>query len=274
MSELDFTALLDRVAPAVLSAGETVMRSFGSRATVELKADSSPVTEADRASERILLEALQGFAPDIPIICEEAASEGRVPKVDSAFFLIDPLDGTREFIAGRNEFTINVGLVVNGSPTFGVIFAPALAHLFLTTWPDRAVEVRVPRGAAWNDLRGKQHLSPMRTRRPEAGDLAALVSRSHAEPELPSLLEKLAVRSSRSLGSALKFCLIARGEADLYPRLGPTCEWDTAAGQAILEAAGGVVTALDGQPLTYGKAKEGFRNPGFLAWGRAPLAEW
>lgn len=273
MRELDFSTLLDSVAPAVLAAGEAVMRSFGAGAAVELKADSSPVTEADRASESILLDALRGFAPNIPVVSEEAASAGRVPPMREAFFLIDPLDGTREFIAGRNEFTINVGLVVNGLPTFGVILAPALAHLFMTTWADRAVEVRVPPGAGWSDLQGGQ-FPPLRTRRPEAGDLAALISRSHAEPELASLLEKLSVRSSRSLGSALKFCLIARGEADLYPRIGPTCEWDTAAGQAILGAAGGVVTALDGQSLRYGKAAEGFRNPGFLAWGRAPLAEW
>lgn len=273
MSEFDFTALLDSVAPAVLAAGEAVTRAFGAGGAVKLKADSSPVTEADRASESILLAALQGFAPDIPVISEEATGEGRAPQVREAFFLVDPLDGTREFIAGRNEFTINVGLVVNGAPTFGVIFAPALEHLFMTTWADRAVEVRVPHGAGWSDVLAEP-FAPLRTRRPEAGDLAALVSRSHAEPELASLLEKLSVRSIRSLGSALKFCLIARGEADLYPRLGPTCEWDTAAGHAILGAAGGVVTVLDGQPLTYGKAAEGFRNPGFLAWGRAPLAEW
>jgi 3'(2'), 5'-bisphosphate nucleotidase len=267
VDRFDHVALAQAMLAPVLAAGAVEMRYYRSDVTVEAKADNSPVTAADREAEAILLAGLAGAAPGIPVVAEEAVAEGRVPVVGRALFLVDPLDGTREFINKRGEFTVNVALVVDGAPRFGIIFAPAVAELYITLGPRRCGFATVSpdtRATRLADI----GLRDIATRAASAATLAAVASRSHLTPETEALLQRYPVKSRRDAGSSLKFCLLARGEADLYPRLGPTMEWDIAAGHAVLEAAGGGVVGLDGQPLRYGKAAEGYRSRHFVAFGR------
>jgi 3'(2'), 5'-bisphosphate nucleotidase len=266
----DYPRLLDELLPAVLAAGRIEMRHFKAGVSVETKADTTPVTVADREAEAILEEGLKRAAPGVPVIAEEAVAAGRVPAVADAFFLVDPLDGTRAFIRRDPEFTINVGLVEGDRPVFGIIYAPALDLLFATLAPDAAVEVRIAPDAAVTRLSERQ-MKPLHTREPDPGALVAFASRSHAAESTEAFLRRLPIAEKRKASSSLKFCLIARGEADLYARLGETSEWDTAAGHAILAAAGGSVTTLDGAPLRYAKKEKGFANPHFVAWGRSSL---
>jgi 3'(2'), 5'-bisphosphate nucleotidase len=206
----------------------------------------------------------------VPVVAEEAVAAGTLPAVGTTFFLVDPLDGTRAFINRSPEFTINIGLVEGNQPVFGLIYAPALELLFATLGPDEAVETRLApdaKGVRLESCPFKQ----LHTRAPDARALVAFASRSHAAESTDAFLKQLAIAEKRKASSSLKFCLIARGEADLYARLGQTSEWDTAAGHAILAAAGGSVTTVDGQPLRYGKRAQGFANPNFVAWGRTPL---
>jgi 3'(2'), 5'-bisphosphate nucleotidase len=269
MPSLNHSRLADALLAAVLSAGNAILRHRQAGVVVETKSDHSPLTAADREAEAIIIEALATVEPGVPVVAEEAVSAGSIPEIGAAFFLVDALDGTREFIAGGRDFTVNVGLVIDGIPQFGIVFAPALGRLFATTEGSRAVEAAMPaaEGAGLSALRAE----PIRTREPDPGRLTAVASRSHRSPNLELFLKKLPVNEQKSIGSSLKFCLVARGEADLYPRFGPTREWDTAAGHAILSAAGGMVTALDGTPLTYGKASASYGNPDFVAWGRRSL---
>ena len=272
MSRFDHEQLADRLLPAVLEAGAIEMRYFREGVATETKADSSPVTAADREAEVVLLAALAQAAADIPVIAEERVSQGIVPAVGDAFFLVDPLDGTREFINQRGEFTVNVALIERGQPVFGIVYAPALSELYVTLGPDRAVFARALPGGASTHLAALGSMD-IRTRKPDPAALTAVASRSHLTPETDQFLARYQVADRRNAGSSLKFCLLARGEADLYPRLGPTMEWDTAAGHAVLAAAGGCVTTPEGAPLRYGKAADGFRNPHFVAWGtRQPTA--
>jgi 3'(2'), 5'-bisphosphate nucleotidase len=263
--------LLEALLPAVLAAGRAEMRHFGSGVAVETKADTTPVTVADHVAEEILLAGIGKAAPGIPVIAEEAVAAGKMPSIGNAFFLVDPLDGTRAFIRQSPEFTINIGLIENRCPVFGIIYAPALAQLFATLAPDKAVEVAIAPDAgpaSLADLRTKR----LTTRKPNPQALVAFASRSHATESTDAFLQRLPIAEKRRASSSLKFCLIARGEADLYARLGQTSEWDTAAGHAILSAAGGTVTTLEGVPLQYGKSDAGFANPHFVAWGtRRPL---
>jgi 3'(2'), 5'-bisphosphate nucleotidase len=247
------------------------MAYYGGALDVDRKADSSPVTAADRESEAILIEALAKAAPGIPVVAEESVASGSIPMVGDAFFLVDPLDGTREFINKCGEFTINVGLIEAGRPVFGLVYAPALGELFATIGPGRAVMTEVAPDAPARALTDYT-LRPLLARIPDAAALVAVESRSHRNAKTEAYLARFAVQDSRRCGSSLKFCLIAKGEADFYPRLGETSEWDTAAGQAILEAAGGTVVMLDGAPLRYGKSGSGFLNPHFVAWGRSVIA--
>lgn len=256
--------------PVVLTAGAIEMRYYTGDIVTELKSDNSPVTAADRDAEALIVQALAHLAPGIPVIAEEAVAAGRVPEFGRTFFLVDPLDGTREFIAKRDEFTVNIALVANGSPTLGIVYAPALSALYLTEGNGGAVEAKaapVAQGANSAAL----DLKPINARDPDPAALVAVASRSHTTPETEAILARYPIASRRNAGSSLKFCLLARGEADIYPRLGPTCEWDIAAGHAVLAAAGGSVTALDGSPLQYGKRNERFLNPYFMAWGRKAL---
>jgi 3'(2'), 5'-bisphosphate nucleotidase len=235
--------------------------------TVRDKSDTSPVTAADEAAERIILADLAVIAPDVPVVAEEAVAAGKVPAISGTtgaerFFLVDPLDGTREFIGHRDEFTVNIALIEQGKPVLGVVFAPARRELY---WGD----VRVGRAGYINaDPDGTMpSMGTAINARPAPVDgLTAVASRSHRTPETDAFLANYPVKEFRSIGSSLKFCLVAAGEADIYPRIGTTMEWDTAAGHAVLVAAGGRVTGPEGEPFTYGKP--GFRNGNFIARGR------
>lgn len=263
-NRLDYAALARGLMAGVLEAGRIEMRHYEAGVETEYKGDQSPVTAADREAEDVLVDAIASAAPGTPIVAEEAASQGRVPRAARTFFLVDPLDGTKEFINKRGEFTVNIALVSDGVPVFGIVYAPAMGDLYVTLGKDKAVAAKVELAAARYDDCAFQ---PIAVRAPYLGGLTAVASRSHMSAEGEAWLSKWKIMFRRDAGSSLKFCSIARGEADLYPRHGPTMEWDTAAGDAVLRAAGGVVTTLDGKPLRYGKAAEGYRNPYFIAWG-------
>jgi 3'(2'), 5'-bisphosphate nucleotidase len=243
-------------------AGGAIMVVYGTDFAVRDKADSSPVTVADESAEKIILADLEAIAPDIPVVAEEAVAAGRVPVIADRFFLVDPLDGTKEFVARRDEFTVNIALIENGEPVLGVVFAPARRELF---WGDvragKAGHIDADPDGTMPSLG-----NPITARKPPPQGLVAVASRSHRSPETDTFLTNYPITDFRSIGSSLKFCVVAQGQADIYPRIGTTMEWDTAAGQAVLTAAGGRVTTLEGQPFRYGKP--GFKNGNFVAWGR------
>ncbi len=270
MRAFDPEQLTAALLPAVLDAGRVEMQHFETGVAIETKADRSPVTVADREAEAILLAALSALMPNIPVVAEEAVAAGHVPALADRFFLVDALDGTRLFIRGKPEFSVNIGLVEYGRPVFGLIYIPPTGDLYVTRGAGASSWAHAPCWPAqqldYNDL----VFSPLATREPDLANLKAFNSRT-AGSASASLLEALNVRHTEPVGSSLKFCLIAAGQGDIYARLGATSEWDTAAGQAILEAAGGSVTTLDGAPLTYGKASGTYRNPHFVAWARRPL---
>jgi sulfate adenylyltransferase subunit 2/3'(2'), 5'-bisphosphate nucleotidase len=237
-------------------------------ATAEWKEDGSPVTVADQRAEAIILEGLCKLAPGVPVVAEESVAAGRIPEIGAEFFLVDPLDGTKEFLRGadsRGEFTVNIALVRDRAPIAGVVLAPALSRLWVAgterAWATNTVE----RGD------GMEPLQPIHVRPAPDGGVRAIASRSNRNAETEAYLELYDVAEFREAGSSLKFCLLAEGKADLYPRLAPTMEWDTAAGDAILRAAGGRTVTLDGAPLAYGKrgrtGAADFANPGFVALG-------
>ncbi|MBB5517856.1 3'(2'),5'-bisphosphate nucleotidase CysQ [Amphiplicatus metriothermophilus] len=252
-------ALLEELAALALKAGAEIMRVYAEDFAVEAKGDASPVTKADHLSERIILDGLGRIAPDIPVLAEERASAGDIPALGETFFLVDPLDGTREFIGRNGEFTVNIALVRHGRPALGVVYAPALGKLYAGA--EKAFRLAVTGGTP-----GPRETIRARTAPP--GGLVAVASRSHRTPETDAFLKDRNVADFTAAGSSLKFCLIAEGAADVYPRFGRTMEWDTAAGQAVLEAAGGrVLVHPEETPLVYGKAWRGFDNPHFVAWG-------
>ncbi len=266
MSAIEHTRLASALLPAVLTAGAIEMRYYRAGVAVETKADESPVTAADREAEAVLVAAIAAAAPGVPIVAEEAVASGQMPVLGTEFFLVDPLDGTREFIAQRGEFTVNVALIRNGAPIFGIVYAPARDELYVTLAPDIAAMARIaPREG--NIALDEIGLRTIHTRAPEPTALAALVSRSHSTPETEDFLSRFDIAARCDAGSSLKFCVIARGDADIYPRLSRTMAWDTAAGHAVLAAAGGNVTTLDGQPLRYGNTAAALANPSFVAWG-------
>lgn len=246
---------------AALEAGDEIERIYAAGCDTIEKADGSPVTIADQRAEAIILARLRSAFPDIPVLAEEEAAAGRIPDVGRRFFCVDPLDGTRGFIQRNGEFTVNIALVEDAEPVAGVIYAPDSGLLYYGGRGDGAFRVR-PGGQA----------EAIRPRpRPEGG-LTAVGSRGHASHGTAEKTAHLGIANFVPSSSSLKFCLVAEGTADVYPRHGRTAEWDTAAGQAILEAAGGRVMALDEEgreagPLRYGKAEARFLNPGFIAWG-------
>jgi 3'(2'), 5'-bisphosphate nucleotidase len=263
--------LAGRLIPSILEAGAVEMRYYLTDVEVEAKADRSPVTAADKEAEAILLKALAEIAPGVPVVAEEAVSEGRLPQIGDMFFLVDPLDGTKEFINKRGEFTVNVALIEHGAPVLGLVYAPAIGELYATLGPGRAGLARVA-----TDVRARgiddYSFADIHVRAPDPERLVAVASRSHMTAETEAFLARYAIAERRDSGSSLKFCAIARGDADIYPRLAPTMEWDIAAGHAVLLAAGGSVTSPDGRPMRYGKTTSGFRNGDFIAWGtRTPL---
>jgi 3'(2'), 5'-bisphosphate nucleotidase len=246
-------------------AGRVIMSIYSPALRAVAKADGSPVTEADTAAERVIRSGLSELMPDVPILAEESFAAGTGP-MPSRFFLVDPLDGTREFMTGSHEFTVNIALIEGGEPTVGCVYAPALDCLYLGG--EGAFRVELRPGEAVPAL---DSMDALRTRPYPPEGLCAVASRSHLDDESEALLGRLPIAARKPAGSSLKFCMIAQGDSDIYPRLAPTMEWDTAAGQAVLTSAGGCVIGRDGSPLRYGKAETGFRNDGFVAWGRAPL---
>ena len=259
--------LMDALADLASAAGAVVMAHFG-KCNAEIKGDGSPVTIADREAEELILAGLARLVPGVPVISEEAASAGILADAGDDFILVDALDGTKEFVACTDQFTVNIGLIHRGHPVGGVVFAPALSRLWLAG--ARAETCTLAPGAGMAAATGR-HAITVRT--PPQSGLVAVASLRHMTPETEAYLTRLVVAERRAAGSSLKFCLLAEGQADIYPRFSPTMEWDTAAGDAVLRAAGGLVVTADGQPLTYGKRGEGYHNPDFIATGaRASLA--
>lgn len=263
------STLGEAMLPAVLEAGRLEMGYFTGGFTIEKKADLSPVTVADREAEAIIVAALHRLVPGIPVVAEEQGAAGANPPHGELFFLVDALDGTRLFIRQKPEFSINIGLVDRGRPVFGLIYVPPTGELFLTGGDGASYAARVyPEDAAAKLSHLSRH--QLSAREADAAHIVAYNSRS-AGGAAAQFLDELGVAEGRPLGSSLKFCRIAAGEGDVYARFGQTHEWDTAAGQAILEAAGGAVFTADGLPLTYGRADSNYTNPHFVAWGRRPL---
>jgi 3'(2'), 5'-bisphosphate nucleotidase len=248
------TVALDQVIGAARAAGEAVLDEYGSGTAARSKADGSPVSAADERAQEIILARLAEIAPDVPIVAEE----GRGPAADpppGPFWLVDPLDGTKEFLDGTDEFTVNIALIEDRAPVLGVVLAPARGLLFAS---GPGLGPSVEDGSARRTITSR--------RIPSEG-ATVVSSRSHGDRQaLERFTAGRRVARMVTAGSSLKFCLLAAGEADLYPRFGRTMEWDTAAGDAVLRAAGGRVTDLDGNLLVYGKS--GFANPHFIAWGR------
>ncbi len=248
----DRVALLDALIPVIRQAGDVILDIYRTDFEVRGKDDSSPVTEADEKAEALILPALAVLLPGVPVVAEEAVAAGHIPEVGERFWLVDPLDGTKEFINRNGEFTVNIALIENGQPVLGVVLAPALGRLFGGA---------VGTGAWIEDDDGRR---PIHVRTPPEAGVTVVASRSHGDATaLDAFLAPYTVAELRSAGSSLKICLVAAGEADLYPRLGRTMEWDIAAGHAVLAAAGGVITTINGVPLGYGKP--GFDNPHFVA---------
>ena len=263
MSADTFAVSLARI---VVAAGEPVASIYARGFEARRKADASPVTDADLAAEHVILDRLAAAFPGVPAVAEECVSTGSVPELGDRFFLVDPVDGTREFIARRNQFTVNIALIENGRPLAGAIYAPLLERVWFGG--DSSYALAVAPGAEFDAAEAGR----IRVRTPAATGLLALVSRSHHDPDTEAYLARLPVAERRYVGSSLKFCWISEGLADVYPRLGETREWDTAAGHAIVAAAGGDVTTPDGGPLCYGDANGGFRRLGFVAVGGFRIA--
>lgn len=261
-------ALIDSLTTIVSRAAEAVLTIRASALNPRTKADASPVTAADEASEALIMEGVARLMPGVPIISEEAHARGAAAAGGSEFVLVDPVDGTRELVAGRDEFTINLGLVQAGRPTFGIVAAPALGLVWRTAVGGGAERLRLAPGAAAN---AASDIVAIRTRpMPKIGIVAA-VSRSHFDAATDAFLTRLGAQFGEvtrlASGSAIKLCRVAEGAADVYPRLAPTHQWDIAAGHAVLAAAGGTVTTPDRLPLFYPPGAEALRVPGFIAWG-------
>lgn len=250
----DAARLLPALLDIVERAGAVVLEHYAGPIEASSKADRSPVTAADHAAEALIEAGLRALASDLPIVAEEAVAAGRIPELGQGpFWLVDPLDGTREFLSRNGEFTVNVGLVVDATPRLGVVGAPAIGRLWWGVVGD----------GAWTREDGIDR--PIRVRPRPAEGLVAIASRSHRDAETDAWLAAHRIARTVSAGSSLKFCLVAEGRADVYPRFGRTMEWDTAAGHAVLAAAGGRVVDRSGRPLGY--RKPGFENPPFIAWG-------
>ncbi|ALO46361.1 3'(2'),5'-bisphosphate nucleotidase CysQ [Pseudohongiella spirulinae] len=251
---MDYAHLIPALEQIARDAGRLIMQIYATDFSVYGKDDNSPVTDADHQAEALIEQALRVLTPDIPIVAEEAAAAGREDEAEGCFWLVDPLDGTREFVSRTGEFTVNIGLIVRHVPVLGVIYAPALDRLFSGV---------VGQGAWLTEASGRRQIT---TRKAPAEGLTVVASRVHGDTAvMQDYLADKRVASVCNAGSSLKMCLIAAGEADLYPRFGRTMEWDTAAGHAILRAAGGRLTDTAGEELGYGK--RGYENPDFIALG-------
>jgi 3'(2'), 5'-bisphosphate nucleotidase len=250
---VDTAKLIDELAEAAREAGEAIFTIVRRGFEVESKHDMSPVTEADRAAELIILGALARAAPGVPVVAEEEVAAGRIPAHDDFYFLVDPLDGTKEFIRGGEDYTVNIGLIQGGVPRLGVVYAPATRRLHGGVVGEGAW---VDEGRGWESIHTRERGS----------EITAVASKSHLNQATIEYLEAaVGACAYVSVGSSLKFCMVAEGKADIYPRAAPTSEWDTAAGHAVLLAAGGLVDGPDGAPLRYGK--RAFLNRAFVATG-------
>jgi 3'(2'), 5'-bisphosphate nucleotidase len=252
-------ALMEPLTGLVMRAGAAILGVNRAAMKIDGKADGSPVTEADLAADRIIAEGLARLIPEVPALSEECAHLAK-PPYGGSFFLIDPLDGTKEFIAGRNEFTVNLALVTNGTPLLGIIGAPALGLIWRGLVGRGAERLTTGKGSV---------AEPIRTRPlPKRGEpWIAAVSRSHGDSRTEAFIEARPGAIRQMFGSAVKFGRVAEGGADIYPRLAPTCEWDVAAGHAVVTAAGGKITDAQGAALKFGAGREGFIVPEFIAWG-------
>jgi 3'(2'), 5'-bisphosphate nucleotidase len=248
------------LAQIAAEAGAVVMRHYRDGAQARLKADRSPVTDADEEAERLILARLAATFSGVPVVAEEEAAAGRVAQTGRHFFLVDPLDGTREFLSRNGEFTVNIAEITDGVPTAGVVYAPAIARLFYGD-AQGAFELALEPGGTADFAQARA----IATRLPPTDGLVAVGSRSHGDAATEEFLKSFSIKQFSSAGSSLKFCLVATGEADIYARGGRTMEWDTAAGHAVLSAAGGSVKNWNGTPFLYGKP--GFENPAFVARG-------
>lgn len=251
------------LADLALAAGREIMTIYAHPVVARAKADLTPVTEADEAAEKIILAGLKAQDGAIPVISEEAAAAGFIPKTGQRFYLVDPLDGTKEFLSRNGEFTVNIALIDKAVPVAGIVYAPAIGRIFCGEMGQGAFEAQMEAdqdlsACAWRALK-------VRKTAPEGPVVVA--SRSHRDERTEAYLKGMKVKKIVSAGSSLKFCLLAAGEADLYPRFGRTMEWDTAAGHAVLAAAGGHVELETGEPLLYGKVERGYDNPAFIARG-------
>jgi len=253
---------------AAVEASKLILEIYRQGADAKVKSDGSPVTEADEKGEAAILAVLEAEAGDIPIIAEESVAGGAEAKAHPKFFLVDPLDGTKEFVKQTGEYTVNIALIENGEPVAGVVTVPANGTVFVG---------EVGKGATkqaydFDTLQPKGEPEPISVRERPAAGATAMMSASHGSDETKALLDRLGATDVMPAGSSLKFCAIAEGRADLYPRLGRTMEWDTGAAHAVLRAAGGEVYEFDNQerggPLRYGKEERGFDNPHFLAVGK------
>jgi 3'(2'), 5'-bisphosphate nucleotidase len=250
-------------AALALEAGAAVARVLASGPKARVKKDSSPVCDADLFAEAVILEGLVHYAPHLPVVAEELCASGDIPKLDGGpFILVDPVDGTRELLAGRDCFTVNIALIRDGAPAASAVYAPARGKMFVAG--ARAWRFDAPPGGK---LPPRPQWAEIHARKMPKDEAIAVASQSHRDPETDAFLARLPVRRVVATGSSLKFCMLAAGEADVYPRFGPTREWDIAAGDAVLRAAGGAVLDLDGRPVAYGKAGGKFASGPFVAWG-------
>ena len=258
-NKLDYMKLETVMRSLALAAGDKIMEIYESdNFGVKTKSDSSPVTEADEAADALISEGLRVAFPDVLLVTEEQS--GSHTKTADTFLIVDPLDGTKEFIHRRGDFTVNIALVENGVPTRGVVYAPAKDRMFYTRADGSSIEEMGPFSP---DSTGA--LNPISVSSPDNSALMVVASKSHRDQATDDYIGKYNVQDMKSAGSSLKFCLIATGEADIYPRVGRTMEWDTAAGHAVLQGAGGKVVRFDTHaPLTYGK--DGYANPFFIAY--------
>jgi 3'(2'), 5'-bisphosphate nucleotidase len=249
-----------QLAEIALEAGAAIMLARPDKSNAALKSDGSPVTAADLRANEIICGRLRSILPEIPIVSEESSTPSSLQADVDRFILVDPLDGTKEFVQGRDEFTVNIGLIERGIPVAGAVFAPALCVLYVAGHNAYRVEA-----APGERLTDSCHMRLLKARPLPASQWRAVTSRSHLDPDTQSWINSHPVAGLRAAGSSLKFCTIAEGDADVYPRLAPTMEWDTAAGDAVLRAAGGSVLDLAGAPVRYGKPD--YRNGSFVAWG-------
>lgn len=256
---MDFSTLLNDVHSIALKAGEAIMSVYARDFSIEEKDDKSPLTEADKAAHEVIVAGLNALPEGIPVLSEEDAEGFAGADAEGRYWLVDPLDGTKEFIKRNGEFTVNIALIENGKPLLGVVVAPALEVSYVAASGVGAFKI---------DAQGKR--TPIRVAgKPAEGATWRVVgSRSHPSPDLAAWLEKLGSHDMVPMGSSLKLCLVAEGEADVYPRLGPTCLWDTGAAHAVVEQAGGRVETLEGEALSYATPSEKL-NPYFVVWGEA-----